>query len=272
MRAVRVTRLAAAWTRAGSRLDAHHHFLGGCYRLALSTVHSRRFSGTKRETLAERNTRLREASEAKLETSRQKLMDDASQRNEDLGALREVMREKTVTLHPPPDALYGQSSAFRFPDFQATSLANETVQLSPAGLFGGQWTLLGCAGSKFTQPMVDGWVNGVMNALEAESAPVVQPAWLSLVDGTILSWLRWPLVATMRMSVPREQHASYLCRFGDAADMRRRMHMHNRYLGFVCLVDGQGVVRWHVHGNVVPDEAAVGKLAQLIKKDVANRK
>jgi hypothetical protein len=112
------------------------------------------------ETLAEKNRRLREKSEENLTQSRQRLMEDMSKRNEDMAALREVIHEKTVTLHPPPAALYSQASAFRFPQLEATSLAGDTVILDD-NLFAGKWTLFGCAGSRFAQPMVDGWMDGI---------------------------------------------------------------------------------------------------------------
>ena len=189
-----------------------------------------------------------------------------------MGALREVIREKSVTLHPPPAALYAQASAFRFPALHATALAShEPVELSESGLFAShEWTLLGCAGSQFAQPMVDAWVEGTppLAAAKADGGggggELVQARWLSFVDGAVLGWLQRPLLATMRLSVPRERHAHFLCRFGDSSEPRRKMQMQNKYLGFVCLVDRGGVVRWHVHGNEVPAPEELERLAALV--------
>ena len=100
-------------------------------------------TGSRRETLAERNERLRVASEAKLEESRSKLCaltrvltplcmltrrakscvrraEDAKRRA-DLGALRTVLHERSITVHAPPAALYTHSAAFRFPALTTTS-------------------------------------------------------------------------------------------------------------------------------------------------------
>jgi len=217
------------------------------------------------ESLAAKNARLREASEANLSKTRQQLMDDMSKRNEDMAAMREIIHEKTVTLHPPPAALYAQSNAFRFPELQAASLTGYEVETT--SLFTGRWTLLGCAGSRFAQPMVDGWMDGV-SAVLPESLQL-QLRWLSLIDGKLLSWFRRPLLAMMRRSVPSERHCSFLCHFGDSTEPRRRLQMQNRYLGFVCLVDGRGVVRWHVHGSEVPSEEMSLALVKLISREAA---
>ena len=106
----------------------------------------------RRETLLEKNERLREASEENLERTRQRLLDDASQRNRDMSSLREVIREKSMTIHAPPKALYSQANSFRFPPMETTSLAGETVQLGVGngGVFSNdRWTVVGCAGSHF---------------------------------------------------------------------------------------------------------------------------
>ena len=158
--------------------------------------------------------------------------------------------------------------------------SSERVELSESGLFASRWTLLGCSGSQFAQPMVDGWVAGVPAALEARSAsrrsdggsgvvelPLgLQARWLSLVDGAILQWLRRPLLASMRFSVAAERRASFLCHFGDSNEPRRKMQMHNKYFGLVCLVDGNGIVRWHVHGNEEPTAEQVDALAGIIER------
>jgi len=225
-----------------------------------------------RETLLEKNRRLREASEANLLKTRQNLMDDMSKRNADMSALREVIHEKTITLHPPPKSLYKHANAYRFPQLQATSLTGDEVAIDTE-FFAGRWSLLGCAGSQFAQPMVDGWMDGVSKALSQKpSPPSLQLRWLSLVDGRLLGWFRRPLLATMRRSVPSERHAAFLCHFGDSTEPRRRLQMQNRYLGFVCAVDSRGVVRWHVHGSDVPDELQAMTLVDLIVHEASRER
>lgn len=185
-------------------------------------------------------------------------IEDVGNRNEDMSALREAVREKMVTLHPPPAALYSHAQGFRFPGVQTTSLAGDEVALSGSGsgLFAGRWTLLGCAGSSYAQPMVDAW----LEAAEAD----VQRQWLSLLEGRVLSWFQRPLLTMMRRSVPAERHTVFCCHFGDAREVRRALQMQNKYLGYVCLVDPKGVVRWHVHGSEVPSEREVGALRSLL--------
>ncbi len=199
-----------------------------------------------------------------------------------MNSLRTVIHSKDVTLHPPPAALYAQRDAFRFPDVSVCSLSGEEAALAEGGVFGGRLTLLGCAGSNFAKPMVDGWVCGVSDAVEAaggaaaggagggsrgEAAVPLQAMWLSLVEGSspiLLRWMRSPLLFSMRMSVSSERHSRFYTHFGDATALRKQMQMTNRYLGYVCLVDGSGVVRWHVHGNEPPSDEEVEGLAKLV--------
>jgi len=193
-------------------------------------------------------------------------MDDAKRRA-DLGSLREVLHEKVVTVHPPPTELYSHAASFRFPELTATSLDGTEVALGAAvgRHFAGRWTLLGCSGSNFSQGMVDAWIAGV--TADAPSDGELQACWLSLVEGTVLGWLRTPLLASMRRGVPTERHSRFLCRFeDDTTDLRRTLQMTNRYLGYVCLVDPQGTVRWHVHGSEVPSEEQVSGLRGLIEQ------
>ena len=201
-------------------------------------------------------------------------------RRADLGALREVLHERNVTSHPPPDSLYSHTTSFRFPEVVATSLAGEEVKMGTGEgrLFAGKWTLVGCAGSNFAQGMVDAWLTGVVEEASADhagdgnaegdgalSSPLLQTSWLSLVEGTILGWLRRPLLASMRRGVPTERHDRFLCRFDeDTSELRRCLQMSNRYLGYVCLVDPQGSVRWHVHGNELPSADELSSLKKLL--------
>jgi hypothetical protein len=201
-------------------------------------------------------------------------MDDVSKRNADMGNLREVIREKNVTVHPPPAVLYSHAASFRFPRMHVTPLAGDDLLLDGTGMFAGRWSLVGCAGSQFAQSMVDGWLTAgdgsdATAASEAEASSL-QTMRLSLIDGVLLAWLRRPLLVSMRMSVPRERHAAFMCHFGDSTEARRALHMQNRYLGYVCLVDPEGVVRWHVHGNEPPDERALGTLRKLVHAALAS--
>jgi hypothetical protein len=195
--------------------------------------------------------------------------------------LRTVLHTRTITEHAAPAALYSQAEAFRFPELTATSLAGDEVPIGVGcGLFANRWTLLGCAGSSFAQEMVDKWLVGAVaeEAAAAEGGAAAAPAglqarWLALVEGTVLVWFQRPLLASMRRSVPAERHGRFLCRFeSDASELRRKLQMSNRYLGYVCLVDPQGVVRWHVHGNEPPTEEQLAALKSLVGGAVGQTK
>ena len=112
------------------------------------------------------------------------------------------------------------------------------------------------------EPMVNGWLDGVTAATEA--VPAMQTVRLSLIEATALTWLQRPLLWSIRATVPAEQHGSFYCHFGKAGALKRQLRMENSYLGYVCLVDRTGTVRWHVHSNEPPTDEQVASLAALV--------
>ena len=78
------------------------------------------------------------------EKSGKALIEDMGSRNQEMSSLREVIREESSRCKPP-QALYSQQGAFRFPA-PAQSLAGDEVNLSTSssGLFSNnKWTRLG---------------------------------------------------------------------------------------------------------------------------------
>jgi len=227
-----------------------------------------------RTRLLERNAAWRERSEAALNESRSNLETDIRSHSGGMNEIRNVIREATVVIQPPPVALYDSTSAFYFPELEVCSLGGETVHLKAGGssygrgLFVERWTLLGCSGSHFSQAVVDEWLLGSSDLGNQDEhstlKPDLQVLWLSMVEGAVLSWLRRPLLASMRASVPVERHNSFLCYFGDSQKVRKRMKMDNRFLGYMCLVDPKGAVRWHIHGNKSPTPDELAALRALI--------
>lgn len=137
-----------------------------------------------------------------------------------------------------------------------TGLLGGRAQLTPEDVLGRGPTLVGVAGSRFAQPMVDAWVDGVAAKMapsaeddagvnsDASAVPRsggLQLLRLSLVEGAALSMLRTPLRLSMRLSVPSEQRAGFVCHFGDVAGAREKLRMTNRFLGYACLVDAAGM-------------------------------
>ena len=224
-----------------------------------------------RDSMNERSERYREASESHLERTRSSLQKDIKTHESAFKELGGVIRKDRHTVRGPAAALGSPSEAFAFPTLQGHSLAGEEVSLSADGLFHRQLTLLGCCGSQHGQEMVDGWLEGLSAALVPQGPPAlpVRTVWLSLVDSPGFSWVRMVLVGSMRMSVPKERHDSFVVHFGDSGEMRRRLQMENRHLGYVALVDSQARVRWHVHGSETPTDEEVAALARLIEAEAA---
>ncbi|KAJ1618666.1 hypothetical protein T492DRAFT_1091055 [Pavlovales sp. CCMP2436] len=124
---------------------------------------------------------------------------------------------------------------------------------SPRGVFKDKVTLLGVSSSahgrefvsKFVEPIIatDGVDSGAQQVLE-----------LSLVDIGPVTWLVKPLILpTIRYSTPEERRAHFLCLFGDSLAVRQGLKIHNRFAGYVFIVDRSGAVVWHASGHRLTD-------------------
>jgi hypothetical protein len=131
-------------------------------------------------------------------------------------------------------------------------------------LFAGQLTLVGCVGARFSEKMVDGWLEGGASAV-ADAQPPLQTLRLSLVDGVKYRWVRPLLLASMRLSVPADRHDSFYVCMDDLSEVTKGLRMSNRFLGYVCLVDGAGLIRWHVHSSKPPTTEEVATLAGILR-------
>jgi hypothetical protein len=89
-----------------------------------------------------------------------------------IGELRDAIRNKEpFTLHPPPAALYPSNKAFYFPPTEVRALRGGTRKLDPSDVFKGeQLSLVGCAGSRFSEEMVNAWLDGVLATSTATGA------------------------------------------------------------------------------------------------------
>ena len=88
--------------------------------------------------------------------------------------------------------------------------------------------------------MVDSWLDSATPLLTMKAAdedePRLQVRWLSFVEGHLMSWLRRPLMASMRSSVPKDRHSTFLCNFAvDTVDVRKALLMQNKYLGHIIV-------------------------------------
>lgn len=157
--------------------------------------------------------------------------------------MRDAIRIKEAfTLHPPPAAFYSSTEAFYFPPTEAHALSGKLRTLGPADLFKGKLSLIGCAGSRFSEAMVNDWLNGIAGeessaaagcpvapspesssdaaiaAAPAPPCPAVQILRFGLVEGLVLRLLQWPLICSMRMTVPAEKRDSFYLKFGNTSE------------------------------------------------------
>ena len=66
---------------------------------------------------------------------------------------------------------------------------------------------------------------------------------------------------------PRTPHLLTRCLahlvFG-SVELRHKLRFTNRYLGYVCVVDEEGVIRWHVHSSEIPTEQQIEALRKAL--------
>ncbi|KAL1507141.1 hypothetical protein AB1Y20_007994 [Prymnesium parvum] len=187
---------------------------------------------------------------------------DLSEHRESIRDLKGLLKQKTVIVHAPPSSLFSSTASIPFPAFECEPLVGERATLLK--VFGDGITLLGCAGSKFSQEMVDSWLLGTRAAMATgDGASELNIVWLSLVDSFALGFLRRPLMAAMRMSVPPERQSLFYTYFGDSTQIRTQLKMENKFLGYVCVID-RGLVRWIAHSNEIPTDKDVQALSSLL--------
>uniref|UniRef100_A0A7S4B1J0 Uncharacterized protein n=2 Tax=Chrysotila carterae TaxID=13221 RepID=A0A7S4B1J0_CHRCT len=148
------------------------------------------------------------------------------------------------------------------------SLKGEKVHLSAEKHFKDKVTLVSCIGSRFSQRMVDAWLNGMMSADIPETDRPSQVVWLNFAEGPLfyIGIFRRMLLISARYQFSTEKQACTLYHFGNSLQVRQRLGMTNRYLGYVCAVDSQGIVRWHVHAMDPPEQEELAALGKLIRE------
>ena len=217
--------------------------------------------------LTEANAAWRRRSEDAHALRKDKINQDYKQHRQRISQFRDALHNQMDqhTAHPPPKSPYTQN-AFPFPAICPLTLQGESCQLAANSVLAGKLTLLGCSGARFSETMINSWLDGV-NAVWQDTASRdndLQVLRLSLMDAKY-SWLSSVMLASMRWSISKDQQDSFLVYFGDFLQLQEKIGMINRFLGYVCLIDERGLIRWHVHSSRSPTEEEVSALIEIIR-------
>ncbi|KAJ3070880.1 Mitochondrial ATPase complex subunit atp10 [Podochytrium sp. JEL0797] len=184
----------------------------------------------------------------KNEKERLSMMDEGFKKGS-FDDLKEVAR-KGDKLWEAKDEMKSASSCPRMPNITGKSLlgvetdTNTLLQHHRYTLFCFYFNALG-------EPHVKSYLTPFLAA--HPSANIVQ---LNVEEDATKSWALKLFEPWIRRGVPVERRGQYLIHCGSILEERNRIGMTNRVLGWVHLVDGQGMVRWSAHGPAKEHEVA----------------
>lgn len=189
-------------------------------------------------------------SEKKWADSRAKLVEDFNDHSARFREIGRTIREEGMETGFPSE-LIPPAGRFAVPAAPgALDLASpEPRDFSPAGIFKGKVTLLGVSSSAHGREFVSRLVEPIVadGGVEDGARQVLE---LSLIDHGPLTWLVKPLLlASIRSAIAAERRRHFLCLFGDSLPVRQALHIHNRFAGFVYVIDRNGMVAWHAAGH-----------------------
>jgi hypothetical protein len=150
------------------------------------------------------------------------------------------------------------SEAPRFPRL-VTQTLNGTSIILPDSL-GDRYAFIAIAFRRSTQPVVDSWMEAVVDTLTSPSVtyyevPILAGGWRT-ISGFIENG--------MRSGVAVDHHDHVATYFGSTDRLRRRLGIDDPSAAYVYLVDGSGLVHWS-HSGWANDEA-VALLADRIRR------
>lgn len=103
-----------------------------------------------------------------------------------------------------------------------------------------QCTLVAISCKDFGAKLLPSWTQPFSESLrqgkDSEKYEIVR---ITINEGRIAKFLSPLIVSGTKKNVPEEDHERTLLYYGDAAEMRDILRMHNIYTGYVYLVDGE---------------------------------
>lgn len=137
-----------------------------------------------------------------------------------------------------------------FPKIKAVSLAHAEVTLPDAAK--GRVTLIAIAFQRQAQRMLDSWLLPFEEAFGNEAGFTVYE--VPMIKGFVFKLMARTIDAGMRAGIPKQKHGHVVTYYGNAANYRRILAIEDKSLGYVFLLDNDGIIRWCGHGFAEPEE------------------
>lgn len=114
-------------------------------------------------------------------------------------------------------------------------------------------TLLLVCFNEYGNKMLPSWSEPFEEAFSKDFNRI-KVVWLSLNEGRVLSFLSSMIIRSSKNIVPDHRKKNYLMYFGECADFKDVIRLHNRKTGYAFLLDGIGRVRFAGSGRATEED------------------
>ena len=150
----------------------------------------------------------------------------------------------------------------KFPTIRAESLSGKEVTLPDD--ISSETALIGIAFVRKAQLMLDSWLEPFEDVCKGESiyeVPMIEGAFWKIFSGFI--------DGGMRAGIPEDKHDNVMTFYGNASEIRKELDMDDKSLGYVFLLDDDGIIQFS--GKGYAEEKELEKMMSKIR-NVCNLK
>ncbi len=146
----------------------------------------------------------------------------------------------------------------RFPRVEGKSLSGKEVVIPDD--VEGEAILIGVAFERDAQEMLDSWTH-YFNALCEGKKDIYE---LPMIEGSLWKIFSGFIDRGMKSGIPEERHDKVVTYYGDTSDVKEKLEIEDKSLGYVFLLDEEGKVLFKGEGYA--DEEGKEELLKHIKK------
>jgi hypothetical protein len=129
----------------------------------------------------------------------------------------------------------------RFPDIEAKTLAGNRTQLPDAAK--GRVALIGIGFVRESQYMIESWIEAYEEACKGGTVYEVP-----MIEGLFWRVFSFVLDEGMRAGTPKAMQDNVITYYGDASDFKQELGIEDDSIGYIFLIDKDGIVRFKGSG------------------------
>lgn len=146
----------------------------------------------------------------------------------------------------------------RFPKIEAKALSGKKIVLPDDTL--GKVSFIGIAFQRGAQGMLDSWIDHFERMCGGESIYEIP-----MIDGMFWKVMSGFIDEGMKAGIPEEKHDNVATFYGSTFDIRKKLNMDDKSLGYVFLLDEEGKIIWRERGYA--NEEGLEELQDVIKSN-----